>query len=329
MENQSFYLPHEKPIIECLKTIEHLKKQQPLNAKEIKKLEQELERVRRQVYGGLSTWDRILIARHPNRPHSIDYIRNSTDRFLELHGDRTCSDDPSVVGGFATIDGIKFVCVGQEKGSDTESRIHRNFGMVCPEGFRKALRLMELAEKYGLPVVSFLDTAGAHVGIEAEQRGQGWVIANNLLEMSQCQVPIIVVIIGEGASGGALGMGVGDVVGILEHAYYSVVTPEGCASIIWKDAAKKREAAEALKCTSEHLIELGVVDEVIPEPTGGAHHDPASAYKNVRNFILEKYHVLKRIDTPILLEHRYGRFRRMGQCGERKATCALEVQVGS
>jgi acetyl-CoA carboxylase carboxyl transferase subunit alpha len=320
LDNHSFYLPHEKQIQEYRKTIEHLKKQNQeseLFSVEIKELEQKLRQKQEEINKKLNSWDRVLISRHPNRPHSSDYLKNITERFYELHGDRTFSDDTSVIGGFVTIDGIKCMCIGQEKGGDTESRVYRNFGMVSPEGFRKALRFMKLAEKYSLPIVVFIDTPGAYAGLEAEQRGQGWAIANNLLEMSQIHTPIIVVIIGEASSGGALGMAVGDVVGMMEHAYYSVISPEGCASIIWKDFAKKQEAAEALKLNAEHLLDLGIIDEIIPEALGGAHHDHLFAYDKVKSFIVEKYHTLKRVKLPLLLEQRYEKFRNMGQFVEK------------
>ncbi|MCE2983279.1 MAG: acetyl-CoA carboxylase carboxyl transferase subunit alpha, partial [Parachlamydia sp.] len=218
-------LPHEKPIQEYIKTIEHLKKQgreNPIFDAEIKKLEQKLETLKMQVYANLTPWQRIMICRHPGRPHALDYLREMCDSFTELYGDRLFRDDHAIVGGFAKINGMKCVVIGQEKGNDTESRVYRNFGMLNPEGFRKALRLMKLAEKFNLPLVSLLDTQGAYPGLEAEERGQGWAIAQNLREMAVLNTPIIVVVIGEGCSGGALGMGLGDVIGMLEHAYYSV-----------------------------------------------------------------------------------------------------------
>lgn len=316
MENPNFYLPHEKQIYDYLKTIEHLKRQNqdnPLFTAEIKKLEQKLGKLKQDVYSKLTPWERVLISRHPQRPHTLDYLKNIAARFIELSGDRLFANDQSLVGGLAEIDGIKCVVIGQEKGSDTESRVKHNFGMVKPEGFRKALRLMQLAEKLNLPVVSFVDTPGAHSGLEAEERGQGWAIAQNLREMSRIEVPIIVVVIGEGSSGGALGIGVGDTVGMLEHAYYSVISPEGCASIVWKDSSKKQDAASALKMNSEHLIELGLIDEIIKEPLGGAHHDPADVYKKVKEFIVDKYSALKMIPKNLLIEQRYAKFREMGK----------------
>lgn len=309
-------LPHEKQIHEYTKTIEHLKKQNqnnPLFNSEIRKLEQKLEKLKTKIYAELTPWQRVMICRHPSRPHTIDYIKHICTNFHELAGDRTFGDDHSLVGGLAMIGGVKCVVIGQEKGNDTESRVYRNFGMMSPEGFRKAMRLMKLAEKFNLPVVSFIDTPGAYPGLEAEERGQGWVIAQNLREMSRLATPIIVIIIGEGCSGGALGIGVGDVVGMLEHAYYSVISPEGCASILWKDATKNVDAAAALKLNAEHLLQMQIVDAIIKEPLGGAHHQPEVAYQNVKQFILEQVHMLKPMAADILLEQRYLKFRKIGQ----------------
>jgi acetyl-CoA carboxylase carboxyl transferase subunit alpha len=221
-----------------------------------------------------------------------------------------------MVGGFATLGGIKCVVIGQEKGCDTESRVYRNFGMLNPEGFRKALRLMKLAEKFHLPIFSFLDTPGAYPGLEAEERGQGWAIAHNLREMARIKTPIIVVVIGEGCSGGALGMGIGDAIGMLEHSYYSVISPEGCASILWKDPSKNVEAASSLKMNAENLLELNIIDKIIEEPLGGAHQDPQQTYQNVKNFILDQWNILRRIPLPLLLEQRYLKFREMGKYTE-------------
>lgn len=309
-------LPHEKQIHEYIKTIEHLKKQNqgsPLFSNEINKLEQKLEELKLDAYSKLTPWQRVTICRHASRPHTVDYIKTICSEFHELCGDRTFSDDQAIIGGLAIIGDMKCVIIGQEKGFDTESRIHHNFGMMNPEGFRKAMRLMKLAEKFQLPVVSLIDTAGANPQLEAEERGQGWAIAQNLRDMSSLQTPIIVVIIGEGCSGGALGMGVGDVVGMLEHAYYSVISPEGCASILWKDSSKKAEAAAALKLNAENMLELQIIDAIIKEPLGGAHHNPLVACENVKNFVLEQWQILKMIPKEILLEQRYLKFRRLGK----------------
>lgn len=309
-------LPHEKPIQEYIKTIEHLKKQSqdnPIFDAEIRKLEQKLDTLKQKVYSELTPWQRILICRHPARPHTVDFFKSMCENFTELAGDRNFSDDHAMVGGLAIIGGMKCVVIGQEKGFDTESRVYRNFGMLNPEGFRKALRLMKLAEKFHLPVISFLDTPGAYPGLEAEERGQGWAIAYNLREMARIKTPIIVVVIGEGCSGGALGMGVGDSIGMLEHSYYSVISPEGCASILWKDVSKNVEAASTLKLNAENLLELKIIDAIINEPLGGAHHNPQQTYQNVKQFILEQWNVLRRIPLPLLLEQRYLKFRHMGQ----------------
>lgn len=312
-------LPHEKPIHEYVKAIEHLKKQSqdnPLFQTEIQKLEQKLEKLKEQVYSELTPWQRIMICRHPSRPHTVDFIKNICESFTELAGDRLYANDHAIVGGLAKIGGTNCIIIGQEKGHDTESRVYHNFGMLYPDGFRKALRLMKLAEKFHLPIVTLLDTPGAYPGLEAEERGQGWAIAHNLREMSVIKTPIIVAVIGEGCSGGALGMGVGDVVGMLEHAYYSVISPEGCASILWKDASKNVEAASALKLNAENLLEMGIIDTIIKEPLGGAHHHPQVVYTGVKRFVTEQMQALLRIPSPLLLEQRYLKFRRIGQVAE-------------
>ncbi len=309
------FLPHEKKIQEYLKTIEHLKKQSqdsPLFKSEIQRLEEALEEMKMTVYAELTPWERIQICRHPDRPHTVDYIEHLCEDFHELCGDRLYGDDRSVIGGLATINGINCMLIGQEKGHDTESRVKHNFGMLHPEGFRKALRLMKLAEKFHIPIVNLIDTPGAHPGLDAEERGIGSAIAVNLREMAMIEVPIIVIVIGEGSSGGALGMGIGDVVGMLQHGYYSVISPEACSSILWKDNAKKMEAAKALKLNSENLLQFKVIDAIIEEPLGGAHHDPAIVYKNVSQFIVEQLELLTKIPPKLLLEQRYLRFRALG-----------------
>lgn len=315
-------LPHEKQIEEYVKAIEHLKKQNKDSALfegEIKELEAKLETLRREIYSNLTPWERVTICRHPSRPHSIDIIKNVCETFEELSGDRNFADDQAIIGGLARINGVKCVIMGQEKGSDTESRVKRNFGMLNPEGFRKAMRLMEMAEKFHLPIITLLDTPGAYPGLEAEERGQGWAIAENLLKMSRLRTPIITIVIGEGCSGGALGMGVGDVIAMLEHAYYSVISPEGCASILWKDAAKNQEAAETLKLTAEDLLNLDVIDTIIKEPLGGAHRDPTTMYGTLKAFMTDQCQVFAEIPKEVLLEQRYLKFRKMGrvlQAGE-------------
>lgn len=316
-------LPHEKEIAEYEKTIMLLKEQSRTNSlmtdDEIAKLESKLSSLKKKVYGRLTPWERVAICRHPSRPRSIDYIKNICENFTELSGDRNFRDDPSVICGLATIGGIKFMVVAQEKGNDTESRLQRNFGMPYPEGYRKAMRCMRLASKFGIPILSLLDTPGAYAGLAAEERGQGWAIANNLWEMARLPTPIIIVLIGEGCSGGALGMGIGDSIGMLQHAYYSVISPEGCASILWKDTSKKEVAAQALKMQAEDLLEQGVVDVIIEEPLGGAHHDPQVVYKNVKNFIVEEWDSLKTIPLDVLIELRYQKFRKIGKFTESQA----------
>ena len=309
-------LPHEKQIQEYVRTIEHLKKQNQNNllfTQEIKKLEQKLQVLKEKVYSELTPWERVQICRHPQRPHTSDYIKYLTQEFHELSGDRLFGDDHSIIGGLAEVDGLRCLLIGQEKGNDTESRVFRNFGMANPEGYRKSLRLMKLAEKFDLPIITLLDTAGANPILEAEERGQGSAIAMNLREMSRIKVPILVILIGEGCSGGAIGIGVGDVIAMLEHAYYSVISPEGCASILYKDPNKKVESAEALKLTSEELLKLGVIDAIINEPLGGAHHEPEVAFQNVKKFILDEVSALKNIPSDLLIEKRYLKFRAMGE----------------
>lgn len=310
-------LAHEKQILEYEKTIAQFKEQNNDNSlwseEELTKLEKKLDLLKKKVYSQLTAWERVMICRHPSRPRAIDYIKNICENFVELHGDRLFRDDHSIICGLCTIAGIKFMVVAQEKGCDTESRLHRNFGMPHPEGYRKALRCMRLAAKFKLPVLSLLDTPGAYAGLAAEERGQGWAIAENLLEMSRLPTPIIVILIGEGCSGGALGMGIGDVVAMLEHAYYSVISPEGCASILWKDTSKKTTAAAALKMHAEDLIKLEVIDAVIEEPLGGAHHDPAFIYQSVKQFLTDQWNLLKVIPSEVLVEQRYQKFRKIGK----------------
>lgn len=308
-------LPHEKEVEEYIKSIERLKKQNTkdgLFTNEITRLEDKLETLKKEVFSKLTPWERIQICRHPKRPHTIDYIQHMCDQFVELSGDRSFSNDLAIIGGLAKIGEMKCVIIGQEKGNDTESRIKHNFGYMNPEGYRKALRLMQLAEKFHLPVVTLIDTPGAYPGLEAEERGQGWAIAMNLREMARLKTPIISVIIGEGCSGGAIGIGVSDTIGMLEHSYYSVISPEGCASILWKDPAKKPLAAEALKLTSENLKRFEIIEEIIKEPLGGAHHNTSETFANVREFILQQWQSLKMIPTELLLDQRYDRFRKFG-----------------
>jgi len=309
-------LEHEKQIYDYENTIKQLKEQNKVNGiwtkEEIVKLEKKLELLKKQVYSQLGPWDRISICRHPDRPHAVDYIKNLCESFTEIFGDRLFSDDRSIVAGFGIIGGEKFVIISQEKGCDTESRLYRNFGMSHPEGYRKSLRIMKLAAKFNLPILSLIDTPGAYPGLSAEERGQGSAIATNLMEMARLATPIIVILIGEGCSGGALGIGVGDVIGMLEHSYYSAISPEGCAAILWRDPSKNEEAAATLRMQAEDLLEFGVIDLIIPEPPGGAHHDPAMIYRNVKDMILEQRELLRKFSENVLIERRYQKFRKMG-----------------
>lgn len=317
------FLTHEKQIIEYEKTIQQFKDQNKTNplfsVEELHKFEKKLDKLKAKIYSSLTPWERVQICRHPSRPRSIDYIKNMCEEFVELFGDRTYRDDRAVIGGLAMIDGQKFVLVGQEKGNDTATRLDRNFGMLHPEGFRKALRLARLAEKFQLPVIFLVDTPGAYPGLSAEERGQGWMIAYNLRELARLKTPTIVLVIGEGCSGGALGMGIGDTVAMLEHSYYSVISPEGCASILWKDSQKHSEAAAILKMTSEDLLGFEVIDAIIKEPQGGAHYNPEEIYESVKKFIIAQWERLKACPMDVLLERRYQKFRKMG-CFERNET---------
>lgn len=310
-------LEHEKQIKEYEKTLKDVKNQnvssQLWSDDEILGLEKKLEKLKVKVYSELTEWQRVEICRHPQRPRSVDYIKTLCEEFTELHGDRNFRNDSSVICGLCKIGGRKFMLIAQEKGCDTESRIERNFGMPHPEGYRKALRCMKLAAKFKLPVLSLIDTPGAFAGLAAEERGQGWAIASNLFEMAQLPTPIIIVLIGEGCSGGALGIGVGDRIAMLEHSYYSVISPEGCASILWKDSEKKEVAASALRIHAEDLLPLGIIDDVIKEPQGGAHYDTAKIFKDVKSYILDQLEKLKKFSEEELLEKRYQKFRRLGK----------------
>ncbi|MGB9856942.1 MAG: acetyl-CoA carboxylase carboxyltransferase subunit alpha [Dictyoglomaceae bacterium] len=261
----------------------------------------------------LSPWEKILLARHPQRPTFLDYLPQIFDDFIELHGDRYFSDDPAIITGFGFFEGESVAIIGQEKGKTIQDKIKRNFGMPHPEGYRKALRIMKLAEKFNIPIFSFIDTPGAYPGIGAEERGQAMAIAVNLKEMSLLEVPIIVVVLSEGGSGGALGIGVGDYILILENAYYSVISPEGCASILFRDSSKAPEAASALKITAEDLFKLGLVDEIIPEPEEGAHTDPIKTAENIKRSLKKVYRNLKNRPVELLLKERYEKLRNYGK----------------
>jgi acetyl-CoA carboxylase carboxyl transferase subunit alpha len=275
-------------------------------------LQQKLEAKRTEIYSNMTGWQKVQMSRHPNRPQTLDYISMISTDFVELHGDRTVRDDKAIVGGFAQIDGQTVMVIGHQKGKNTKERQYRNFGMANPEGYRKALRLMKLAEKFGKPVVTLIDTIGAYPGLEAEERGQGEAIARNLMEMSVLKVPVICVIIGEGASGGALGIGVGDRVYMLEHTWYSVISPESCSSILWRSWDYKEKAAESLKLTSENMYANGLIDGIIPEPLGGAHRDPQAQAASIKEQIVKDLKELGRKKADKLVEERINKFAGMG-----------------
>lgn len=313
-------LDFEKPITELEKKIEELKtfvssKKIDLSS-EVSRLEDKLEHLKKDVYGNLTAWQRVQLARHPQRPYALDYIQMMLSDFMEVHGDRSFSDDKAIVGGFAKLENKKVVVLGHQKGRDTKENLKRNFGCAHPEGYRKALRLMQLAEKFKLPVVIFIDTPGAYPGVGAEERGQAHAIALNLREMTAIEVPIVAVIIGEGGSGGALGIGVTDRVCVLENAYYSVISPEGCAAILWKDGAKAPEAAEVLKLTAKDLLKAGLIDEVIPEPLGGAHRNPQKTAQAIKDALSRHFKELSALEPGELLKLRYKKFRVMGAFAE-------------
>ena len=305
----------EEPILRLRRRIEELSAlpDDASHRKEIERLREKLERVSREIYSSLTRWQKTLVARHPARPYTLDYIGALTTDFVELHGDRKFADDPAIVAGLARFRGRAVALVGHQKGRDTKEKIRRNFGMPRPEGFRKALRVMRLADKFERPILSFVDTAGAYPGIDAEERGQAEAIAVNLRAMSTFRVPIIVIVTGEGGSGGALALGVGDRVLMLEHATYSVISPEGCAAILWKDAARKKDAAEALRLTAGDMKEFDVIDEIIPEPPGGAHAAPAAAAAAVGEAIERHLTEVAGLTREERRERRYRKFRAMGR----------------
>jgi acetyl-CoA carboxylase carboxyl transferase subunit alpha len=305
----------EEPILKLRRRIEELSAlpDDASHRREIEKLQEKLERVSREIYANLTPWQNTLVARHPARPYTLDYVQALTTEFTEIHGDRRFADDPAIVAGFAFFRGRPVAVVGHQKGRDTKEKVRRNFGMPRPEGFRKALRVMELAEKFRRPILSFVDTAGAYPGIDAEERGQAEAIATNLRQMAGFHVPIIVTVTGEGGSGGALALSVGDRILMLEHSIYSVISPEGCAAILWKDAARKKEAAEALKLTARDLAELGVIDEIVPEPPGGAHADPQSAAAAVGEAVERHLREVVDLTAEERRERRYRKFRALGR----------------
>ena len=315
------YLAFEKPIEELIIKLEKAKelgKEGSIDVSEtVNDIEKKIEAARKEIYENLSSWEKVQLSRHPQRPYSLDYINALADgNFLELHGDRGVKDDKAMIGGWARIDKQSVMFIGQQKGRNTKERQYRNFGMANPEGYRKALRLMKIAEKFGKPVVCLIDTPGAFPGLEAEERGQGEAIARNILEMTKLEVPIIVVIIGEGASGGALGIGVGDKILMLNNAWYSVISPENCSTILWGNWDHKETAADALKLTAKEMKKIGLVDEIIQEPLGGAHTFPEETFKIVKKAIIKAIKEFIATDKNLLVQNRMEKFSNMGVVNE-------------
>jgi acetyl-CoA carboxylase carboxyl transferase subunit alpha len=315
-----FTLPFEKPVMDLenkLRELENFSKEQDIDVShEVERMKEKIEATREQIYANLSSWQKVQVARHPDRPYTMDYIKNMTTDFVEIHGDRIHADDRAIIGGFAKINGQKVMIIGSQKGRDTKSNLECNFGCAYPEGYRKALRLMRLADKFGVPIVTLIDTPGAFPGVESEERHIAEAIAVNLREMFNLRVPIVVTIIGEGGSGGALGIGIGDRVLIFEHAYYSVISPEGCAAILFKDRAYADKSAEALKITAPNLIRFKLADEMIPEPKGGAHTDHKAAAENLKSALLRNLKELEGKSAEELMNGRYDKFRAMGVFSE-------------
>jgi len=313
-------LEFEKPIIELENKIEELKKftkKEDIDlTSEISRLTERLEHLRKETFENITSWQRVQLARHPERPYTLDYMNLIMDDFIEIHGDRHFGDDKAIITGLARMDGQKLMVIGHQKGRDTNENLERNFGCAHPEGYRKAMRIMDMAEKYRIPLITLVDTPGAYPGIGAEERGQAEAIAYNLREMAGLKTPIIVFVIGEGGSGGALGIGVGDRVYVLENAYYSVISPEGCAAILWKDRTKASSAAMALKLTAPELMELGVIDGMIPEPLGGAHRNPEETAKEIKRVIKKSLKELFKLSREDLVAQRYKKYRDMGEYKE-------------
>lgn len=318
-----YYLDFEKPIEELDNKIEELRRLSDGKdidiTSEIKRLEKKVKDLRAEIFSNLTPWQKTMIARHPDRPYTLDYISLIAADFIELHGDRRFSDDPSIVGGLGKISQRSFMIIGHQKGRGTKERILRNFGQPHPEGYRKAMRLMKMAERFGLPILTFIDTPGAYPGIGAEERGQAEAIATNLMEMSRLKTPIISVVIGEGGSGGAIALGVGDMVYMLEHSIYSVISPEGCAAILWKrgngeiGVEEFAKAAESLKLTAQDLLRFKIIDDIIPEPSGGAHRDYETISKRISDFVIKAFEELRTKPPAKLVEERYRRLRRIGE----------------
>ncbi len=311
-----FTLPFEKPVLDLenkLHELEAFSKDQDIDvAHEIERMKEKINATRAQIYKNLTSWQKVQVARHPERPYTMDYIEKMTTDFVEIHGDRIHKDDRALIGGFAKIDGQNVMIVGSQKGRDTKSNLECNFGCAYPEGYRKALRLMKMADKFNVPIVTLIDTPGAFPGLESEERHVAEAIAVNLREMFNLTVPVVVAIIGEGGSGGALGIGIGDRILILEHSYYSVISPEGCAAILFKDRAYADQSAEALKITAQHLMENKLADEIVPEPEGGAHTDPDAMAATLQKAILRNLAELKELPVEELMNGRYNKFRTIG-----------------
>lgn len=321
MSTPAFSLPFEKPITELqikLKELESFSQEHAIDVSlEVERMKKKIEETRDKIYSNLSAWQKVQVARHPNRPYTMDYITTMTTDFVEIHGDRIHRDDRAIVGGFAKIDGQKVMILGSQKGRDTASNVECNFGCAHPEGYRKALRLMKLADKFNVPIISLIDTKGAYAGLESEERHIAEAIAMNLRECFTLKVPIICVIIGEGGSGGALGIGIGNRILMMEHAYYSVISPEGCAAILWKDRAYSDKAAEALKLTGPDLMEYKLADAVIAEPKGGAHANMVEAAENLKKAIKQQLKDLSKLSPEEIVEERYNKFRNMGEFEEK------------
>ncbi|MGK0288805.1 MAG: acetyl-CoA carboxylase carboxyl transferase subunit alpha [bacterium] len=315
-----YILEFEKPIIELRTKIEELKKllkQEDIQLEEeLEKLEMKANQLEQETYSKLDSWEKTQLSRHPKRPYTLDIIKHCFTDFQELHGDRGFRDDPSIVAGFAYLNKKPIMVIGHQKGRNTTENVHRNFGMTHPEGYRKALRLMKLADKFGVPILTLIDTPGAYPGIGAEERGQSEAIAVNLREMAALEVPVVSMIIGEGGSGGALALGVANRVLMLEHSIYSVISPEGCAGILWGDGTRAKEAAKSLRYTSEDLIEFEIIDEIVTEPIGGAHHKPIEAMNNIKKVVAKHFQQLQKLTKKALIEDRYERFRKIGAFSE-------------
>ena len=313
------YLEFEKPIEKLISKLEKAKElnDEGIDANNIiKELEEKIKNQRKKIFENLTPWQKVQISRHPYRPYTLDYIENISEDFVEFHGDRNVKDDKAMIGGLANINGKSFMIIGQQKGRNTKMRQYRNFGMSNPEGYRKALRLMKMAEKFNKPIISLIDTPGAYPGLEAEERGQGEAIARNIIEMIQLKVPIICIIIGEGASGGALGIGVGDKVLMLENTWYSVISPESCSSILWRSWDYKEEAANALKLTANDMIKNKLIDGIIKEPIGGAHAFPKKIYNSVKKEILKQTEFLEKISPKKRISNRIDKYSKMGKVKE-------------